>query len=192
MIKKMWKKLVATVMVTAIVTCMMVAPAAARGVVHNKNDCVVLKTTWVYSNSNPKKKVTKVKKGQVYQVKKVWQAVTYKVGKKTYKGYVDRKPANGVYVRKTPNGKKIVKISRKGKTRVTGKWAQITIKGKTSLVNKESLKAPISPFNNSDYFFAKKVVRDNSQTAGSSYRVWVTDFWGDTYKVSPWGYDLVE
>ena len=191
MIKKMWKKLTAVMVATMLMISMLLVPASARGPVNSKNNVVVLKTTWAYEITAKKvTKKTRIKKGQVFRVKKMWQSVTYKVGKKTYKGYVD-KIKKGVYVRKSPGGKRLVKITNKNKCRVTDKWAQVTVNGKTRFIIKGDLKYPTSPFNNSDYFFVKKIVRDNTQTAGSSYRVWVTDFWGDTYMVSPWGYNKV-
>lgn len=199
MIKKMWKKLTATVIVVTIVIGTMLVPASARGPVHNENDCLVLNTTWAYSAPKKSaKKIKKLKKGKVYRVKYRCRTVTYKVGKKTYKGYTDMEPKYGIYgliLRKSPSpkGKKIAKMTRgKGKAHVTGWWAQIYLGKKTYWVNDDDLMSPFSPWDDSNYFFAREVSADRSQTAGSSNRYYIKDFWGDKYTVTPWGYTLTK
>lgn len=200
MIKKMWKKLTATVTVVAIVIGTMLVPASARGPVHNENDYLVLNNTWAYSEpKESSKKIKKLKKGKVYRVKYRCRSVTYKVKgrKKVYRGYTDMDPKFGIYglvLRKTPSpkGKKIAKMNRKkGKAQVTGWWAQIYIGKKTYWVEDDDLMSPFSPWEDSNYFFVREVGADRSQTAGSSCRYYVKDFWGDEYSVSPWGYTLI-
>ena len=71
MIKKMWKKLTAVMVATMLMISMLVVPASARGPVNSKNDVVVLKTTWAYEITAKKvTKKTRIKKGQVFRVKK--------------------------------------------------------------------------------------------------------------------------
>lgn len=199
MIKKMWKKVAAIVMVVAIVIGTMLVPASARGPVHNENDYLVLKNTWAYSAPNKSsKRVKKIKKGKVYRVKYRCRAVTYKVGKKTYKGYTDIEPEYEVYgliLRKSPSpkGKKIAKMTRrKGRAKVTGWWDQIFIGKKKYWVNDNDLECPYSPWDDSNYFFVREVGADRSMTAGSGYRCYLRDYWGDEYSVSPWGYTLLK
>lgn len=197
MIKTMWKKMAAIVTVVTIVVSTMLVPASARGPVHSENDYLVLKNTWAYSAPNKSSKKVKIKKGKVYRVKYRCRAVTYKVGKKTYKGFADIEPEYDVYgliLRKSPSpkGKKIIKmVRRKGRAKVTGWWDKISIGRRTYWVNDNDLECPYSPWDDSNYFFVREVGADRSQTAGSSCRYYVKDFWGDEYSVSPWGYTLI-
>lgn len=199
---KMLKKIATIIMVVTMISATTAIPAVARGPVKDPNAGLVVKTSWGYSA--PKKGAKKLKKfkpGTLVKVKLRCRTATFKTKKgKLYKGYIDEKPAYRVYglvLRKSPNpkSKKIITMTKKrGKAQVTGRWQQVFYKGKTYwLINEYNVKDAFSPFEEGrNFFFVRECRGDNTETAGSSFRYYIKDYWGDTYLVSPWGYTLLK
>lgn len=200
--KKMWKRMASLAMAVIIILGIAIVPATARGPVKDENTWLVAKTSWGYNA--PKKgakKIKKIPKESLVKVKLRCRTATFTDKKgKVYKGYVDAEPSCVIYgltLRKSPDPKSKVLVKKmtkkKGKAQVTGWWLKCTYKGKTYWCrDKRDIEPGFSPFDGKYYFFVRQCGGDRTQTAGSGFRYWIKDYWGDEYSVSPWGYTLLK